>query len=127
MEGSTLTQVFEHTILALHGSQVVFDHLPQANGLCRVSIAAVKPDMRQFWQRNGGSAVFGAPLADCSLGAGDNTEVRQTNGDGSGRAYDMQWFEHARLERHPEIANPRFHILLSLAGRDALKDLGWVP
>jgi len=128
MEGSALTQVFEHTILALHGSQVVFDQLPQARGLCRVSIAAVKPDMRQFWQRNGGSAVFGAPLADCSqTGAGDDTEVHQTNGDGSGRAYAMQWFEQARLERHPEIANPRFRILLSLAGHDALKDLGWTP
>ncbi len=128
MEGSALTQVFEHTILELHGGQVVFAQLPQAGGLCRVSIAAVKPDMRQFWQRNGGLAVFGAPLADCDHSSpGDDTEAHGTNGDGSGRAYDMQWFEHARLERHPEIANARFRILLSLAGHDALKDLGWAP
>ena len=134
MEGTALTQVFDHMILELQGRRVVVAPLPQAGWLCRVPIAAIRPDMRRFWQRNGGLAVFGAPLAapalagDCSAGSyGGSTEVHATNGDGSGRTYAMQWFENARLERHPEIANPRFRILLSLAGRDALKGLGWLP
>jgi hypothetical protein len=51
----------------------------------------------------------------------------QENGDGTGQSYDVQWFEKARLERHPELHNPRYAILLGLLGKASLQDRGWLP
>jgi hypothetical protein len=73
--------------------------------------------MLQFWQRHGGISVLGAPI----------TEVFQAeNGDGSGRVYSMQYFENARLERHPELHNPRYAILLGLLGNEDVQSQGWL-
>jgi hypothetical protein len=65
--------------------------------------------MLRFWRAHGGMAVFGAPISEV---------FRGQNFDGSGRTYEMQWFENARLERHPETNDPRFSILLGLLGRE---------
>jgi hypothetical protein len=71
----------------------------------------------RFWQQQGGLAVFGAPI----------TEVfRSANGDGTGRAYQMQYFEHARLELHPENRNGRYSVLVGLLGTESLRGRGWV-
>ena len=72
----------------------------------------------RFWQTHGGLDVFGAPITEV---------VREQNGDGSGREYDMQWFEKARLERHPETHNPRYAILLGLLGKEYLRGRHWAP
>jgi hypothetical protein len=69
-----------------------------------------------FWQANGGLAVFGRPL----------TELYTTeNTDGSGRKYQMQLFENARIELHPENSNPRYSVLLGALGEEMLLPRGW--
>jgi hypothetical protein len=60
-------------------------------------------DFLRFWQAHGGLATVGAPITGIQ---------REGNGDGSGRVYAVQWFQKARLERHPETHHPRFAILL---------------
>lgn len=70
----------------------------------------------RFWQTHGGLATFGEPISE---------QVRETNGDGSGRSYVMQWFQKARIELHPENHNPRYAVLLGLLGEQALRERGW--
>jgi hypothetical protein len=78
---------------------------------------SLRGDLLRFWQQHGGMAVFGAPI----------TEVFQAqNGDGSGRVYAMQYFENARLERHPELHDPRYAILLGLLGTEDVEAWGWL-
>ena len=74
-------------------------------------------DLLRFWQQHGGMAVFGAPITEV---------VTDTNGDGSGRSYQMQYFENARLERHPETQGPSYAILLGLLGDESLVDRRWL-
>jgi hypothetical protein len=62
-----------------------------------------------FWQTQQGSTLLGPPISEA---------YRDQNGDGSGRKYLMQWFEHGRLELHPENGHSRFRFLLGLVGRD---------
>jgi len=67
----------------------------------------VAPDFLAYWQANGGLAQFGYPLTEEILeGFGPQT-------------YTVQYFERARLERHPENAPP-YDILLGQFGRDIL-------
>lgn len=77
----------------------------------------LRGDLLKYWQTHGGLAVFGEPISEV---------VREANGDGSGRSYEMQWFQKARLERHPENANTSYAILLGLLGPQALHERGWV-
>jgi hypothetical protein len=148
MQGDVLVQDFEHLRLELHGRQVVvgdlgtdvfFAHLALGDpGLAAYQYGegAVRPvpnspsvlyfpstrhtirgNLLRFWEAHGGLAVFGAPL----------TEVfRDSNGDGSRRIYSMQYFQHARLELHPENRDPRYTILLGLLGPESLLERGWV-
>ena len=51
---------------------------------------------RQYWEQNGGLAVFGLPIAPAS---------EELNGD-TGQTYLTQWFERNRFELHPEQAPP---------------------
>ncbi len=67
----------------------------------------VAPYFLAYWQANGGLAQFGYPLTEELLeGFGPQT-------------YTVQYFERARLERHPENAPP-YDILLGQFGRDIL-------
>jgi hypothetical protein len=75
-------------------------------------------DFLRFWQTHGGLATFGAPISGI---------LHEPNGDGSRRVYAVQWFEKARLERHPETHHPRFAILLGLVGRESVYVRGWLP
>ncbi|HWE64868.1 MAG TPA: hypothetical protein VHB98_24405 [Chloroflexota bacterium] len=78
----------------------------------------VSGDLLRFWQQHGGAAVLGLPL----------TEVyRAQNGDATNRAYQMQLFTKARLERHPETHTARYAILLGLLGPEVLRERGWLP
>lgn len=64
-----------------------------------------------YWQANGGLPVFGFPLTE------EFTELSPTNG----RPYTVQYFERNRFEYHPEVANPRFQVLLGLLGFELLQ------
>ena len=59
-----------------------------------------------YWQANGGLALYGYPLTG---------EIRERLEDG--REYTVQYFERARLEYHPENADPRDQLLLGQFGR----------
>jgi hypothetical protein len=70
-----------------------------------------------YWLAHQGASVLGAPISEV---------LDEGNGDGSGRRYQLQWFERGRLEYHPENAAP-YTIELGLVGRDALRVRDWLP
>jgi len=61
-----------------------------------------------YWQSHGGLAQQGLPLSDAA---------NETNTD-NGQTYLTQYFERARFEYHPEIADPTYQVLLGLLGRE---------
>jgi len=61
---------------------------------------------RDYWEAHGGLAQYGYPLTD---------EFAETSAI-DGKTYNVQYFERAVFEYHPE-APPGFKILLSLLGR----------
>jgi hypothetical protein len=148
MNGDTLVQVFQHLRLELHGTRVVVGSLGSDEFDAHIALGdpalskyqygggAVNPapntatrqyfpqtrhtisgDLLRFWKAHGGLGVLGAPLTEV---------IRGANGDGSGRTYEMQYFTNARLERHPENADPRYGILLGLIGNEWLAHQGWL-
>ncbi len=62
----------------------------------------------EYWRANGGLAQFGYPISEV---------IREKLADG--REYDVQYFERARFERHPENAAP-YDVLLGQFGRQIL-------
>lgn len=60
---------------------------------------------REFWQQNGGLAVFGYPITPA------RNEVNADNG----QSYLTQWFERNRFEYHPEN-QPPYDVLLGRLG-----------
>jgi hypothetical protein len=66
-----------------------------------------------FWQANGGLAVFGYPLSE---------EFVETLEDG--RRYTVQYFERARLEFHPEQGGSPYEVQLGQFGRAILGPTG---
>jgi hypothetical protein len=64
-----------------------------------------------FWKKHGGAQTLGYPISPV---------LREPNGDGTNRAYILQYFENARLEVHPEQSNTPFSIELGLLGRQYL-------
>lgn len=65
---------------------------------------------RQYWEQNGGLAVFGFPVT-----AAQNERNRDT-----GQTYLTQWFERNRFELHPENKAP-YDVLLGRLGDDTLQ------
>jgi hypothetical protein len=61
--------------------------------------------VREFWEQQGGLPVFGLPITPLQ------TEQVERN------SYQVQWFERARFELHPENAPP-YNVLLGLLGRE---------
>jgi beta propeller repeat protein len=59
-----------------------------------------------YWQRNGGLAQQGFPIS----------EVMGEISDTDGKLYTVQYFERAVFEYHPEQADARYKVLLSLLG-----------
>jgi uncharacterized lipoprotein YbaY len=67
--------------------------------------------IRQYWEQSGGLPVFGFPI----------TSQREERIDG--QLLQVQWFERARLELHPD--NPRpYDVLIGRVGSDRLAQLG---
>ncbi len=71
----------------------------------------VARDFFAYWQANGGLMQFGYPISGEEV---DHLE--------DGRSYAVQYFERARLERHPENAPP-YDILLGQFGRRVLAEI----
>ena len=72
--------------------------------------------IRSFWEEQGGLPIFGFPLTP------QHAERVE------GRSFQVQWFERARLELHPENAAP-YDVLLGRLGADLLDLQGrpWQP
>jgi hypothetical protein len=68
----------------------------------------VPDDFYTYWEANGGLPQFGYPITEV---------IRERLGDG--KEYEVQYFERARFERHPENDAP-FNILLGQFGRQIL-------
>ncbi len=60
---------------------------------------------RNYWRGNGGLALFGLPISP----------VLEENG------LQVQYYERARLEHHPENRGTRYEVLLGLLGEQALR------
>lgn len=67
--------------------------------------------IRNFWERNGGLAVFGFPITP------QQEELIE------GRSLQVQWFERNRLEIHPDNAPP-YNVQLGRLGADRLTQQG---
>src|SRR3712207_79638 len=67
----------------------------------------------EYWEQNGGLAVFGYPISEAS---------NQVNRD-TGTTFLTQWFERNRFELHPENARP-YDVLLGRLGEDNLLKAG---
>jgi hypothetical protein len=66
---------------------------------------------REYWEQNGGLAVFGFPIS---------AVMGQEADDGM---FETQWFERNSFELHPENAAP-YDVLLGRLGDDRLRQLG---
>jgi hypothetical protein len=64
---------------------------------------------RDYWQANGGLAQFGFPISEV---------IAETLEDG--KRYEVQYFERARFEYHPENAGTPYEVLLGQFGRRIL-------
>lgn len=63
---------------------------------------------QDYWNTHGGLAQQGYPIS------GVFTEVNPSDG----KPYEVQYFERARFEHHPEITDPQYQVLLGLLGRE---------
>ncbi len=68
---------------------------------------------RQYWEQNGGVAVFGFPV----------TAARPELNRDTGRVYLTQWFERNRFEWHPEHRGTPHEVLLGQFGRRILAEV----
>ena len=69
-----------------------------------------------YWQSHGGLAQQGLPLSD------EFTEVSPSDG----KPYQVQYFERARFEKHPEN-KPPYDVLLGQFGRRIMGERGIQP
>lgn len=60
---------------------------------------------RNFWTVSGGLASYGYPIGEVFT-------------DANGR--QVQYFERARLERHPELAGTPFEVMIGFLGEESL-------
>ncbi len=70
-----------------------------------------------YWRHYAGSFLLGSPISEV---------IWETDGDGSGRHYQTQWFERGTLEYHPELAHAGHDIAPGPLGIDDLKKRGWL-
>lgn len=70
----------------------------------------------QYWQNNGGLAVFGYPLSE---------EIVETN-PADGKQYTVQYFERNRFEWHPENP-PAYNVQLGLLGVEYAQQVSLNP
>jgi glucose/arabinose dehydrogenase len=98
--------------LLLAGALAPMAAVAQTSGRCfSETNECVNGRFLQFWQNNGGLAVFGLPLAE------------QAPEQGAGGVFDTQWFERERFEAHPEN-RPPYDVLLGRLGDEMLRRQG---
>ncbi len=68
---------------------------------------AVSGSFYTYWQQHGGLAQFGYPISEV---------LRETNRPES-QLYEVQYFERARFEYHPELVGSDHEVLLGLLGK----------
>ena len=68
-----------------------------------------------FWTRHHGQLLFGDPISQ---------PLTEQNADGTGRTYQVQYLQNARLEFHPELAGTGNEVQLGLIGRQYLQQTG---
>jgi hypothetical protein len=71
-----------------------------------------------FWRLHHGALLLGAPISQ---------PVHETNDDGTGRVYIVQWFAHGRLDYHPELTGTGYDVEVGLVGKQDLQRRGWLP
>lgn len=104
-----LTLLLFPALALLYGGQAV----AQAGERCFPETGfCISGRIREFWEQNGGLAVFGFPIS--AQGPFQGLE---------GRTVQAQWFERQRLELHPENARP-YDVLLGRLGVDRLTQQG---
>ena len=69
----------------------------------------------QYWQANGGLAVFGYPIS----------EPFQEVSKDDGKSYLVQYFERNRFELHPENQYP-YNVLLGRLGVEIARQQGYI-
>jgi spore germination protein YaaH len=77
----------------------------------------LRDEFLSYWLQNGGLARFGYP----------KTETFVEYDPMVGQSYEVQYFERARFEHHPEFAGTEFEVLLGHIGRWALDRRGPGP
>lgn len=139
-EGGTLTQDFTRLRLQLAHNRVVVADLgavhhwdtaytylgppapptlsPTPRRYFRATGYAVMGEFLRFWQSHNGPWLLGNPISDLMSGE---------DGDGSGAAYDQQWFEKGRLEWHMNVSQPQPRVVLGSLGSESLYLRGWLP
>ena len=71
----------------------------------------------QYWQANGGLALFGYPISE------PFTEVSPADG----KPYTVQYFERNRFELHPEYAGTPYEVELGLLGSETTQGRSFDP
>lgn len=80
-------------------------HCFEGTGYC------IAGDIRTFWEQNGGLSVFGLPIS------AQHSEIS------AGKLRQIQLFERARVELHPDLTPP-YYIQLSRLGAEMLEQQG---
>jgi hypothetical protein len=93
-------------LLMLVGQQPHIAYLQTTSRLFPETGKTVQGRFLEYWQANGGLAQQGFPIS----------EEMQEQSDINGKVYEVQYFERALFERHPENAAPN-DVLLALLGR----------
>ena len=70
---------------------------------------------REYWEQYGGLFIYGVPLTE------EFTETSKIDN----KPYNVQYFERARFEHHPENTG-KSQVLLGHLGRQLLQDRGWI-
>ncbi len=70
---------------------------------------------KDYWQKNGGLAVYGYPISP---------EIQELN-PADGKTYTVQYFERARFEWHPDQKGTPYEVQLGLLGNQVLSGNGW--
>ncbi len=132
VEGGQQVQVFERARLVAAASGVTISPLGywlttkrRFPAVTAPAGARYFPQTRQalggsfliFWQAHRGLLVFGPPIS---------SELREANGDGSGRTYLVQYFRNGRLEYHAELRGTPYAVSVGLLGQAYLQGRGWL-
>ncbi len=107
----TKTVIASSLMLSVLGASPAQPAQAQAGELCfNETRQCISGRFRQYWEQNGGLAVFGFPMS-----AAQNERNRDT-----GQTYLTQWFERNRFGYHPENRAP-YDVLLGRLGEDELR------